>query len=135
MSATGIDVTGEPAGHLALRDSINSLHEAALAAGTRAQYADGDLRASREHFERAYRVQMNTLEQMALFLPALWLYAAYVSDRGAAVGGLIWVVGRVIYALAYVRDPASRGTGAMVTMFAAVGLWLGSAYGVVRALI
>ena len=40
-----------------------------------------------EHFERAYRVQMNTLEQMALFLPALWLYAAYVSDRGAAVGG------------------------------------------------
>jgi glutathione S-transferase len=88
-----------------------------------------------EHFERAYRVQMNTLEQMALFLPALWLYAAYVSDRGAAVGGLIWVVGRVIYALAYVRDPASRGPGAMVTMFATVGLWLGSAYGVVRALI
>jgi glutathione S-transferase len=88
-----------------------------------------------EHFERAYRVQMNTLEQMALFLPALWLYAAYVSDRGAAVGGLIWVVGRVIYALAYVRDPASRGRGAMVTMFATVGLWLGSAYGVVRALI
>jgi MAPEG family len=49
-----------------------------------------------EHFERAYRVQMNTLEQMALFLPALWLYAVYVSDRGAAVGGLIWVVGRVV---------------------------------------
>src|SRR5580693_9322793 len=64
-----------------------------------------------EHFERAYRVQMNTVEQMALFLPALWLYAAYVSDRGAAVGGLVWVVGRVIYAHAYTRDPASRGPG------------------------
>jgi glutathione S-transferase len=88
-----------------------------------------------EHFERAYRVQMNTLEQMALFLPALWLYAAYVSDRGAAVGGLIWVVGRVIYALAYVLDPASRGPGAMVTLLATAGLWLGAAYGVVRALI
>jgi glutathione S-transferase len=88
-----------------------------------------------EHFERAYRVQMNTLEQMALFLPALWLYAAYVSDRGAAVGGLIWVVGRVVYALAYVRDPASRGPGAMVTLLATAGLWLGAAYGVVRALI
>src|SRR5271154_4182263 len=87
-----------------------------------------------EHFERAYRVQMNTLEQMALFLPALWLYAAYVSDRGAAVGGLIWVVGRVIYALAYVRDPASRGPGAMISLIAAAGLWLGAAYGVVRAL-
>jgi glutathione S-transferase len=88
-----------------------------------------------EHFERAYRVQMNTLEQMALFVPALWLYAAYVSDRGAAVGGLIWVVGRVIYALAYTKDPTSRGPGAMITLLAAVGLWLGAAYGVVRALI
>jgi glutathione S-transferase len=88
-----------------------------------------------EHFERAYRVQMNTLEQMALFLPALWLYAAYVSDRGAAVGGLVWVVGRVVYALAYTRDPASRGPGAMITLFASVGLWLGALYGVARALI
>jgi glutathione S-transferase len=88
-----------------------------------------------EHFERAYRVQMNTLEQMALFLPALWLYAAYVSDRGAVVGGLVWVVGRVVYALAYTRDPASRGPGAMITLFASVGLWLGALYGVARALI
>jgi glutathione S-transferase len=88
-----------------------------------------------EHFERAYRIQMNTLEQMALFLPALWLYATYVSDRGAAVGGLVWVVGRVIYALAYTRDPAARGPGAMITLLASVGLWLGGAYGVLRALI
>jgi glutathione S-transferase len=88
-----------------------------------------------EHFERAYRVQMNTLEQMALFLPALWLYATYVSDRGAAVGGLVWVVGRVIYALAYTRDPATRGPGAMITLLASAGLWLGALYGVARALI
>jgi glutathione S-transferase len=88
-----------------------------------------------ENFERAYRVQMNTLEQMALFLPALWLYAAYVSDRGAAIGGLIWVVGRVIYALAYTKDPTTRGPGAMITLLASAGLWLGAVYGVVRALI
>ena len=88
-----------------------------------------------DHFERAYRVQMNTLEQMALFLPALWLYAAYVSDRGAAIGGLIWVVGRVIYALAYTKDPTKRGPGAMITLLASAGLWLGAVYGVVRALI
>jgi glutathione S-transferase len=88
-----------------------------------------------ENFERAYRVQMNTLEQMALFLPALWLYAAYVSDRGAAIGGLIWVVGRVIYALAYTKDPTKRGPGAMITLLASAGLWLGAVYGVVRALI
>ena len=88
-----------------------------------------------EHFERAYRVQMNTLEQMALFLPALWLCAAYVSERGAAVGGLVWVAGRVVYALAYTKDPASRGPGAMITLLASAGLWLGALYGVARALI
>jgi glutathione S-transferase len=87
-----------------------------------------------EGFERIYRVQMNTLEQMAMFLPALWLYAAYVSDRGAAVGGLVWVVGRVLYALAYTRDPSTRGPGAIVTLVATVGLWLGAAYGVVKAM-
>jgi glutathione S-transferase len=88
-----------------------------------------------ENFERAYRVQMNTLEQLAMFLPALWLYAAYVSDRGAAVGGLIWIVGRVVYALAYTRDPTKRGPGAIITMLATVGLWLGAAYGVVKAMV
>jgi glutathione S-transferase len=87
-----------------------------------------------EGFERIYRVQMNTLEQMAMFLPALWLYAAYVSDRGAAVGGLVWVVGRVMYALAYTRDPATRGPGAMITLVATAGLWLGAAYGVAKAM-
>jgi glutathione S-transferase len=88
-----------------------------------------------ENFERAYRIQMNTLEQLVFFLPALWLYAVLVSDAGAAVGGLIWVIGRIIYALAYTRDPATRGRGVMITMLAQVGLFLGAAYGVVRALI
>jgi glutathione S-transferase len=110
--------------------TVGAVGKARSQYGIKAPAVTGD-----ENFERAYRVQMNTLEQMALFLPALWLYAAFVSDRGAAVGGLIWVVGRVIYALAYTRDPASRGPGAMITLFASVGLWLGAAYGVVRALI
>ncbi len=88
-----------------------------------------------EKFERAYRVQMNTLEQLVFFLPALWLYAMLVSDAGAAVGGLIWVIGRIIYALAYPRDPATRGRGVTITMLAQAGLFLGAAYGVVRALI
>ena len=87
-----------------------------------------------ENFERAYRVQMNTLEQMAFFLPSLWLYAVFVSDRGAAAGGVIWIAGRVLYAVNYIRDPASRGQGATITLIAQIGLFLGAAYGVVRAL-
>jgi glutathione S-transferase len=88
-----------------------------------------------ENFERAYRVQMNTMEQMVFFLPALWLYAVLVSDRGAAVGGLIWVVGRLMYAVNYMRDPSTRGPGMTITLVAQVGLYLGAVYGVVRALI
>jgi glutathione S-transferase len=53
-----------------------------------------------EHFERAYRIQMNTVEQMVFFLPALWLCAVLLSDIAAAVGGLIWVIGRAVYAAA-----------------------------------
>jgi glutathione S-transferase len=88
-----------------------------------------------ENFERAYRVQMNTVEQMVFFLPALWLYALLLSDRGAAVGGLIWVAGRALYAVNYMRDPATRGPGATITLVAQAGLYLGAVYGVVRAMI
>ena len=59
-------------------------------------------------FEKAYRVQMNTLEGMAFFLPAMWLSAAYVSEIWAAAIGLVWVAGRTHYAFAYQREPAKR---------------------------
>ena len=88
-----------------------------------------------EHFERAYRVQMNTVEQMVFFLPALWLCAMLLSDIGAAVGGLVWVIGRAIYAVSYRNDPATRGPGTMLTMLAQFGLWLGAAAGLVRAIV
>jgi len=87
-----------------------------------------------EHFERAYRVQMNTLEQMAFFLPSMWLYAILLTDKGAAVGGLIWVIGRMIYSVSYVRNPASRGVGFTISFVAEIGLFLGAAYGAIRAL-
>ena len=88
-----------------------------------------------EYFERAYRVQMNTLEQLAFFLPSMWLYALVLNDIGAAVGGVIWVIGRLIYALAYAKNPSSRGLGYGISFLAAVGLFLGAAYGVVKALL
>jgi glutathione S-transferase len=86
------------------------------------------------HFERAYRIQMNTLEQMIFFLPAMWLYALVLNDVGAAVGGLIWVAGRVIYAVGYTRDPSARGPGSAITMLAQLGLFLVAAYGLARAM-
>ena len=59
-------------------------------------------------FERAYRVQMNTLEQFVAFLPSLWLFAFFVSPLWAAVLGLVWLIARVAYAVVYLRNPAAR---------------------------
>lgn len=85
-----------------------------------------------EQFERAYRVQMNTLEQMVFFLPSLWLCALLLSDKAAAAAGLVWVIGRAIYAVSYIRDPALRGPGMMVSMLAAMALFAGAAFGLLR---
>lgn len=91
--------------------------------------------AGHENFERAYRVQMNTVEQMVFFLPALWLYAVLLSDKGAAVGGLIWVIGRAVYAVSYLGAPEKRGPGMAISMLAQIGLFLGAVFGLVRAAI
>jgi glutathione S-transferase len=48
-------------------------------------------------FERVFRAHMNTLEWMPIFLPALWLFAIYVSDAVAAALGIVWIVGRILY--------------------------------------
>ena len=88
-----------------------------------------------ENLERAYRVQMNTVEQMVFFLPALWLCGALLSDKGAAAGGLIWVIGRAVYAVSYLDAPEKRGPGMGISMLAQIGLFLGAAYGLMLAAI
>ena len=82
-------------------------------------------------FERIYRVQMNTLENFVIFIPSLWLYAIYMSDKGAGVAGLLWIVGRVWYADAYEKDAKKRGPGFLISMLTTIGLWLGAVYGMV----
>ncbi len=86
-------------------------------------------------FERAYRVQMNTLEGAVMFLPTLWLATLYGFGGWAGGAGLVWIVGRVWYALAYVRDAASRGPGFVLGMLAWLVLLLMAVYGVGRAML
>lgn len=88
-----------------------------------------------EHFERAYRVQMNTIEQMMFFVPALWLCAVLLSDVAAAAAGLVWVIARAAYAVAYLRKPASREVPVLVSMLAQAALFLGAVAGLVRSLL
>jgi len=68
-----------------------------------------------EMFDRIYRVQSNTLEQLVCFLPALLVAAVYWPPVYIAAIGVVYLVGRTLYWLSYVNDPKSRGTGFMVT--------------------
>jgi uncharacterized membrane protein YecN with MAPEG domain len=86
-------------------------------------------------FERVYRVQVNTVEQLIGFLPALWLFALYVSPSWASVFGTVWIAGRALYAVGYYRAAERRGAGFGISVLAFVALWLGAAWGVVRALL
>jgi glutathione S-transferase len=83
-------------------------------------------------FERAFRAHMNTVENAVLVLPALWLFAAFVSEVWAAALGAVWLAARVWYALVYLKDPAKRGPPFGLAMFAVGVLALGAAAGVVK---
>ena len=86
-------------------------------------------------FERIYRVQMNTLEWMPVFLPALWLFAIYVSDAIAAALGIVWIIGRILYMIGYAKAANKRGPGFAIQASAAVILWLGAIVGILWRLI
>lgn len=97
----------------------------------RAKYGvDAPSTSGPEGFERAFRVQMNTLEQLVFFLPALWLFAFYMPYPWLlAVFGALWIVGRVLFAIAYYRDAAKRAPGFILAMFAANALLFAGLYG------
>ena len=75
-----------------------------------------------EKYERAFRVQMNTLEQLIVTIPAMWICAHFFSPLWAAGLGVVFMVGRLIYRQAYMKDPATRGTGMTIGFLANVGL-------------
>src|SRR5205085_6428506 len=77
-------------------------------------------------FERVFRVQMNTLEWMPIFLPALWLFAIYINDAAAAALGAVWIAGRIMYWSGYKQAASKRSMGFAVQATAAFALWLGA---------
>lgn len=86
-------------------------------------------------YERYFRVQMNTIEQLVLFLPGLFGFAHYVSPSWAAGIGVVFLVGRALYARGYVADPARRGPGFLLTLGANLVLVLGAVVGAVLRLL
>ncbi|HBZ70659.1 MAG TPA: MAPEG family protein [Deltaproteobacteria bacterium] len=82
-----------------------------------------------EIFERWFRVQQNTVEQLVVFLPSLWLFGLYVNARLGALIGLVFVGGRYLYTRGYVEDPEKRGRGFMIGFVATAVLLLGALVG------
>ncbi len=86
-------------------------------------------------FERAFRVQMNTLEALAMFLPSLWVAAHYASPQLVGGIGLAWIVARIWYAVAYLQDAKKRGPGFLISLLAMASLWFIAIWGVVAAML
>jgi hypothetical protein len=88
-----------------------------------------------ETFERYFRVQQNTLEQLIVFVPALYLFSRYFNPAIAAALGVVYLIGREIFAAGYVKDPAKRHVGYGLTFLPMVILLVGGIVGAVRFLI
>ena len=86
-------------------------------------------------FERAYRVQLNTLEQVVVYLPLLWIATSYFKMLPwlPALFGLIWVIGRFLYLQGYMVAPEKRSMGFLITSVATLGLLILSIVGIVQA--
>lgn len=77
-------------------------------------------------FERMFRVHYNSMEQLVMLLPLMWIFASYVNSVWAAGFGLVYIIGRFIYRAAYLKDPSSRSIGFTLSILPAsvMAIWL-----------
>ncbi|MGA2776063.1 MAG: MAPEG family protein [Steroidobacteraceae bacterium] len=87
-----------------------------------------------EIFERYFRVQQNTLELIVAFLPGIYLFAHYWNPLWAAGLGLVYLIGREVYAMGYVKDPAKRSAGFGLSATPVLILLFGALIGAIRQL-
>ncbi|MGA7537370.1 MAG: MAPEG family protein [Steroidobacteraceae bacterium] len=88
-----------------------------------------------EMFERYFRVQMNTLELLIMFIPGMWMFGFYVNAQAAAGLGAVFIIGRVIYFFSYVKDPKKRSLGYGLSAAPVAALVIGAVVGAAIAAI
>jgi uncharacterized membrane protein YecN with MAPEG domain len=108
---------------------------AALVGRARAKYGiRAPAMTGHADFERANRVHVNTLENLIIFVPAVWIFAIYQSPPWAAALGAVFVISRALYAIGYLQAAEKRGVGAGLTGIVNIILVVGGLLGVARAL-
>jgi len=86
-------------------------------------------------FERVLRVQQNTLEQMILFLPSLWLFSQFISPIWGSAIGAVWIIGRILFAWGYYQAAEKRAVGFGISTLATLALLGGSFTGIIMSLL
>ncbi len=87
-----------------------------------------------QNFERVVRVQQNTLEQLILFLPSLWLFSLFVSPVWGAGIGATWVLGRILFAWGYYQAAEKRTLGFGISSLTTIALLIGALVGIILSL-
>ena len=85
-------------------------------------------------FNRAFRIHYNTIEHMVLFIPLMWVAVPYWGDRITAALAAVWLIGRLLYAITYQKDPSTRTPGLLISLLALLGVLIGSVILVFKAL-
>jgi uncharacterized membrane protein YecN with MAPEG domain len=122
--------------HLVMLIALLEYFGFALAVG-RARYRYGvkaPATSGNADFERYYRAQMNTLEQLIIFVPALWSFAIFISITWATALGGVFIVGRLLYFIGYVKAADKRSAGFGLATFAQLFLLIGGIVGALLAL-
>jgi glutathione S-transferase len=82
-------------------------------------------------FERIFRVHVNTLESLIVFVPAVWIFSLTVSYHFGVALGLLFVIARILYAQGYISAAAKRGPGALASAVINAILVLGSLFWII----
>jgi glutathione S-transferase len=113
---------------------VEFLYFALAVAGARGRYKVAAPAVSgNEIFERYLRVQMNTLEQLIVFIPSIVLFGQYLSPYVAAALGAVFLIGRIVYFVSYIKDPKKRELGFILSFAPTVALLGGALFGAARA--
>lgn len=88
-----------------------------------------------EIWERIYRVQQNSMEQLVIFIPGMLAFAHYVSPKWAVLLGVLYLLGRQIFSYLYITNPKKRGPGVALSLLSNMVLVVGALVGGIMKLV